>query len=105
MLQLLLLGRGRLTSFPLDFIKISLKPGKEENPTVTPKPTHVLRAGCQQGFGQPHVPAASFWPAFCFDGAARAQIDLTPVLLEQDSGFQDETIIDLGKGKILGVNQ
>lgn len=43
---------GRLTSFSLAFIKISLKPEKEEeNPTATPKPTRLLRAGCQQGFG------------------------------------------------------
>lgn len=32
-------------------------------------------------------------------------MDLTPVPLEQDSDFQGGTIVDVGKGEILGVNQ
>lgn len=83
-------SRGRLTSFPPAFIKIAFKPRKEENPTATPQPIRVLRAGCQQGFGS----LMSLLPVSCLDGAARAQIDLTPVLLEQDSGFRNRS----GKG-------
>lgn len=99
-------SRKRLTSSPPAFIKISFKPRKEEeNPTATSKPTCVLRAGYQLGFEQPPVPAASFLPAFCLDDAARAQITLTPVPLEQDSGLQEETVMDLGKSEMLGENQ
>ena len=90
--------KGRLMGSPLAFIRICLKPGKEEknlkslkNPTTTPKLAPVLRADGLQGFEQPQIPAASFQQAVYLDGTVSGQIDLTPVLLEHGSSFQDKT--------------